>query len=99
MIGGVFGLLGTMVSDQNLRATSWGIDGAALVVATALLALRFFREGNDIVAAGFLVFAIGEGTILSGARASLEGSVPSFAWIWALVKRYKPVAPPRGGIS
>jgi len=39
-----------------------------------LLALRFFRKGNDRVAAGFLVFAIGEGVI-----AALAESVPSFA--------------------
>ena len=78
-LGGVFGLAGTVVTDQNLRAASWAIDGVALVVATSLLALRFFRKGNDCVAAGFLVFAIGEGGMLSGTAATLAGSVPSFA--------------------
>ena len=58
VLGGVFGLLGTVVTAQNLRAASWGIDGVGLVVATSLLALRFIRKGNDYVAAGFLVFAI-----------------------------------------
>ena len=62
-LGGVFGLVGTVVTQQNLRAASWGIDGVGLVVATSLLALRFLRKGNDYVAAGFLVFAIGEGVI------------------------------------
>lgn len=78
-LGGVFGMVGTVVTEQNLRAASWGIDGVGLVVATSLLALRFFRKGNDCVAAGFLVFAIGEGVMLSGTAATLEGSVPSFA--------------------
>jgi len=79
-LGGVFGLLGTVVARQDLRAASWAIDGVGLVVATALLALKFFRRGNDPVAAGFLVFAIGEGVILSGAAAAtLLESVPSFA--------------------
>lgn len=78
-LGGVFGLVGTIVTEPNIRAASWGIDGAGLVVATALLTLRFFREGNDFLAAGFLVFAIGEGIILSGTAATLEASVPSFA--------------------
>jgi hypothetical protein len=78
-LGGVFGLLGTVVTAPNLRAASWGIDGAGLVVATALLALKFFRKGNDFVAAGFLVFAIGEGVMLGGTAGPLEASVPSSA--------------------
>jgi hypothetical protein len=48
-------------------------------VATALLSLKFFRKGNDFVAAGFLVFAIGEAAMLSGTAAGLAGSVPAFA--------------------
>ena len=78
-LGGVFGLVGTVVTERNLQAASWGIDGVGLVVAASLLALRFFRKGNDFVAAGFLVFAIGEGVMLSGTAATLAESVPSFA--------------------
>ena len=78
-LGGVFGLIGTVVTEPNLRAASWGIDSVGLVVATALLALRFFRAGNDYLAAGFLVFAIGEGVMLSGTAATLAESVPAFA--------------------
>ena len=65
-LGGVFGLVGTVVTERNLQAASWGIDGVGLVVAASLLALRFFRKGNDFVAAGFLVFAIGESIMLAG---------------------------------
>jgi len=62
-----------------------------LVVATSLLTLKFFRAGADIVAAGFLVFAIGEGVLLSGTAADSQGSVPAFAagtalWAAALVR-------------
>ena len=78
-LGGVFGMLGTMVTDPNLRAAAWGIDSVGLVVATSLLSLKFFRTGADMLAAGFLVFAIGEAVMLSGTAASLEASVPSFA--------------------
>jgi len=49
------------------------------VVATSLLALRYFRAGADMVAAGFLVFAIGEAVILSGTAAGPSASVPPFA--------------------
>ena len=89
-LGGIFGLAGTMVTQANLRSIFWGIDGSALVMAAALLAAKFFRKGNDFVASGFLVFAIGEGFLLSGAAASLVESVPSFAagtalWATALL--------------
>jgi len=45
---------------------------------------------NDLVSAGFLVFAIGEGVILSGTAANLAESVPAFAagtalWATALL--------------
>src|SRR5713226_6303470 len=78
-LGGLFRLLRTVVTEQNLRAAAWGIDSVGLVVATSLLALRYFRKGNDLVAAGFLVFAIGEGVMLSGTATTLAASVPSFA--------------------
>src|SRR5437899_5433440 len=78
-LGGVFGLIGTLVTEPNLRAASWGIDSVGLVVAASLLALRFFRRGHDLVAAGFLVFAIGEGVMLSGTAGTLAESVPAFA--------------------
>jgi len=78
-LGGVFGFVGTVVTQSNLRSAAWGIDSVGLVVATALLALKYFRAGNDCVAGGFLVFAIGEAVMLSGTAASLEASVPAFA--------------------
>ncbi len=33
---------------------------------STLLTLRFYRKGQDLVASGFLVFAVGEGIMLSG---------------------------------
>lgn len=48
--------------------------------------MKFLRRGNDCVAAGFLVFAIGESLLVSGTAAGLAGSVPSFAGgvaLWA----------------
>jgi hypothetical protein len=68
VLGGLFGIAGTMVTPP-LQAMLWAIDGAGLVVATVLLTIKCFRTGNDIVAGGFLVFAIGEGVLLSSAAA------------------------------
>jgi len=78
-LGAVFGLAGTLVAQPNLRNLSWAIDSLGLVMAATLLSFKFFRKGNDFVAAGFLVFAIGEAVMLSGTAAGLVGSVPAFA--------------------
>lgn len=78
-LGGLFGMLGTVVAQRNFQAAFWAIDGVGLVVATSLLALNLFRRGSDVVAGGLLVFAIGEGIMLSGTATTLAGSVPSFA--------------------
>lgn len=85
-VGAVFGLAGTLVSQAPLRQVFWAIDGVGLVVASALLTVRFLKRGDDCVAAGFLVFAIGESLLVSGTAAGLAGSVPSFAGgvaLWA----------------
>ena len=85
-VGAVFGVAGTLVTPASLRQTFWAIDGVALIVATALLTLKHFRRDEDCVAAGFLVFAIGESLLVSGTAAGLEASVPSFGGgvaLWA----------------
>ena len=53
-VGGVFGMAGTFAGSDWLRQALWLIDGVALVVATALLAVKFLREDRDLAAAGFL---------------------------------------------
>ena len=86
-VGGVFGLAGTFAPSASLRGLAWGIDGVGLVMASAVLTLVFSRRGQDLVASGFLVFAVGEGIILSGAAMDLTASVPSFGAgtsLWAL---------------
>ena len=79
IVGGLLGMLGTIVTSETARATLWGIDGTALVVAASILALTFYRKGNDCVAAGFLVYAIGEAVMLGGTAASLQASIAPFA--------------------
>ena len=74
------------MSQQTLMLCQEFCDGTALVVATALLTIHYFRLGQELVASGFLVFAIGESVILSGAAMKLADSVPSFgagAFLWA----------------
>ena len=79
-LGGALGMAGAMVTQRNVQAILWAIDGSGLVMAAALLATKYFRAGHDVVAGGFLVFAIGEGVImLSAPAAGLAGSIPAFA--------------------
>ena len=78
ILGATFGIAGTFVSSDAVRQIFWGIDGIGVIVGTTLLAIRFFRAGQDIVAAGFLVFALGETLLVSGTPAGLDASVPSF---------------------
>ena len=75
VLGGAFGIAGTM-APPPLQAILWAIDGAGLVMATALLTIKYLRTGNGVVAGGFLVFAIGEGVLLSSAAADPESSIP-----------------------
>ena len=86
-LGAVFGMAGTFVAQPNIQALLWTIDGAGLVMAAALLTLKYFRMGHDVVAAGFLVFAIAEAVLMSGTAAGPAASVPTFAGgtaLWAL---------------
>ncbi len=43
-LGGVFGMIGTVVTQRNLQAASWGIDGVGLVVATAPARREIFQK-------------------------------------------------------
>ena len=78
ILGATLGIGGTLVSSDSLRQIFWTLDGVGVVVATSMLAVRFFRDGDDIAAAGFLVFALGESLLVSGTAAGLDASVPSF---------------------
>jgi hypothetical protein len=100
-LGGVFGLAGTIIAQPNLQASAWAIDSAGLVMACALLALKFHKMDRAIVAGGFLVFAIGEAVILSGTAAGQIASVSSFGagtalWATALLLISIPTAFPFG---
>ena len=86
-LGAVFGMAGTFAAQPNIQALLWAIDGAGLVMAAALLTVKYFREGHDLGAGGFLVFAIAEAVLMSGTAAGPAASVPAFAAgtaLWAL---------------
>ena len=79
VVGALLGIAGTFAPTPELRGIAWGIDGTALIVATAILAVHHLRQGRDQLAAGFLVFMVGETLIVSGSAMTLEASAPVFA--------------------
>ena len=86
VIGALLGMAGTFAPSAELRGLAWGVDGTALIVGVALLAVHHLRQGNEQLAAGFLVFLAGETLIVSGSRMELEASAPTFAagaGLWA----------------
>ena len=91
-----FGIAGSFAPTAALRGLAWGIDGIALVVASALLVVHHLRQGNDLLAAGFLVFLVGETLIVSGSAMELAESAPSFAagaGLWAAALALISVSP------
>ena len=86
VVGSVLGMAGTFAPSVPVRGLLWGLDGTVLVVAAALLTIHHVRKGNDVVAAGFLVFVAGQALILSSAAMDLAASGPVFgagAGLWA----------------
>jgi hypothetical protein len=85
-LGGALGMAGSFAPTDALRSLAWGIDGVSLVIASALLVIMQMRNGRDLLAAGFLVFAIGQGLVLSTAAVNPADAVPTFGagvGLWA----------------
>ena len=86
-VGGAFGLAGTFVTQPHLQALLWAIDGVGIVMAAALLTVKYARAGREVVAAGFLVFAVAEAVLMSGTAGGPAASASGFAAgtiLWAL---------------
>jgi hypothetical protein len=85
-VGGALGMAGSFAPTDALRGLAWGIDGVSLVIASALLVVIQLRSGRELSAAGFLVFAIGQGLILSTAAVKPADAAASFGagvGLWA----------------
>ena len=86
VIGALLGMAGSFAPSAELRGLAWTIDGVALVVASALLAVHHLRRGDEQLAAGFLVFLVGETLMVSGSAMDLVAVAPTFsggAGLWS----------------
>jgi len=79
VVGALLGFGGSFATSASLRGLAWGVDGTALVVGGAILAVHFIRRAQTLLAAGFLVFIAGGALVVSGSAMSLEASARSFA--------------------
>src|SRR5262249_20603940 len=85
VVGGVLGMVGSF-APANIRGIAWGLDGTALVLGVALLAVHHLKRGNEQLAAGFLAFVAGQTLVVSGSALELAASSPSFGagvGLWA----------------
>lgn len=85
VVGGVLGMVGSF-SPPAVRGIAWGVDGTALVVGAALLAVHHLKLGHEQLAAGFLVFVAGQTLVVSGSAMEMAASTPSFGagmGLWA----------------
>lgn len=85
VVGGILGMVGSF-SSPAIRGIAWGLDGTALIIGTALLTVYHIKRGNELRAAGFLVFVTGQTLVVSGSAMELTASSPLFAagvGLWA----------------
>jgi len=85
VVGGVLGMVGSFASPA-MRGIAWGLDGTALIIGTALLAVHYIKRENELVAAGFLVYVAGQTLVDAGSAMGLAASSPTFgagAGLWA----------------
>lgn len=86
VIGAVLGVAGAFAPSAELRALAWGIDGTAIIVGCAIIAVHHLRRGDELRAAGLLVFMVGETLIVSASAVALtdaSATLAAGAALWA----------------
>ena len=87
LVGCILGISGSIVPSAIFRSLAWAMGSAGLILASTLLTVYYFRKGCDVVAAGFLIYAIGESVVFSSCGIDLDDNIVSFGagtFLWAL---------------
>jgi len=87
LTGCVLGMIGSVVTSDIARNILWAVDSCGLILAAALLTIYFLKKGHDMVAAGFLIFAIAESIVFFSCAGDLSENIPAFGvgtCLWAL---------------
>lgn len=78
-IGAIFGMSGSIFSEPEVLQTClYEISSLGLTAATAFLAIKYYRQQNDYVGTGFLLFAIAEAIMTVGTPLGQIGGQPAF---------------------
>jgi hypothetical protein len=72
-VGALLGMGGNFLPAGPAQATAYGISSLGLILGSVLFAARFARQGRDVVAAGFAVFALAEAILISQGMAGDAG--------------------------
>ncbi|MEZ5040378.1 MAG: hypothetical protein R2828_10810 [Saprospiraceae bacterium] len=78
-IGAIFGMSGLLFTSPITQLCLFVISGVGFTAGLSLLAVKFLREQNDLLATGFLLFAIGEAISTLNAAADEATSLSAFA--------------------
>ena len=78
-IGAVFGLSGLFFTEPVTQTCLFVISGVGLSAGLALLSVKFLRENDDCLAAGFMLFSIGEAILTCNTPAEESTADASFA--------------------
>ncbi|HEV8505904.1 MAG TPA: hypothetical protein VGQ53_10905 [Chitinophagaceae bacterium] len=87
LVGCILGVAGSVVPSDTFRNLAWATGSVGIIMAGALLALFYFRNGYDIMAAGFVILALGEAVVFSSCATNPDNNIPSFgagSFLWAL---------------
>ncbi|MBI1307243.1 MAG: hypothetical protein GC181_11625 [Bacteroidetes bacterium] len=77
-LGALLGIAGMIFQEPLLQVAVFEISSLSLVVALSVLTFKYFRSGNDLVAAGYLIFAVGESVMTAGAAGGMYQGMASF---------------------
>ena len=78
-IGAFFGMSGLFFTTPTVQLCVFVISGVGFTTGLALLAVKFLREQQDLLATGFLLFAIGEAISTLSAAAEEKTGTAAFA--------------------
>jgi hypothetical protein len=83
-VGAVLGMGGNFLPVGPAQNVAYGISALGLILASALFAARFARQGRDTVAVGFALLALAEGVVVSAGTPGDPGAEATFAGATAL---------------
>lgn len=78
-IGFLFGMTANIFAGDVSKIVMYEISSVGLTAACVLLGVKFIREQKDLLASGFLLFAIGEGVMSGGTALGEVAGQASFA--------------------